>query len=97
MASHTSRMTRESAEIMAASGLSFLAGDDERLSRFVALSGLSLGHLREAAAKPGFLAGVMAYLASDESLLLRFAAESRIPPEQVSAACALLSGEAEGC
>jgi hypothetical protein len=39
----------------------------------------------------------MAYLASDESLLLRFAAESRIPPEQVSAACALLSGEAEGC
>jgi hypothetical protein len=89
-------MTRESAEIMAALALSFLAGDDERLSRFIALSGLDIGRLRTAAAEPGFLAGVMAYLASDESLLLQFAAEAGAPPEQVAAACALLAGDMEG-
>ena len=83
-------MNREIAEDMAVNGLSFLAADDERLSRFLAMSGLDPGHLRAAAAEPGFLAGVMAYLASDEPLLLQFAAEIGAAPEEVGAACALL-------
>jgi hypothetical protein len=77
---------------MAAAVLGFLAADAERLSRFLALSGLDPGHLRQAAAEPGFLPGVMAYLASDEPLLLEFAAASGERPETVAAACALLAG-----
>ncbi len=86
------RLNRQSAEDMAVAALGFFAADDERLSRFVALSGLDLGHLRAAAAQPGFLEGVMAYLASDEALLLQFAAEAGEKPEAVAAACSLLAG-----
>ena len=90
------RLSRENAEDMAAAALGFLASDAERLSRFLALSGLDPGHLRQAAAEPGFLPGVMAYLASDEPLLLQFAAESGERPETVAAACALLTGQTFG-
>lgn len=88
-------MNREVAEDMAIKGLAFLAGDDERLQRFLALSGLDPAHLRQAAAEPGFLAGVMAHLAADETLLLQFAAEIGAAPEEVGAGCALLAGP--GC
>lgn len=86
------KMNGEIAEDMAIKGLAFLAGDDERLSRFLALSGIDPAHLREAAAEPGFLAGVMAHLASDEGVLVQFAAEICAAPEEVGAACALLAG-----
>jgi len=85
-------MSREVAEDMAAAVLAFLAEDDERLSRFLSLSGLDAAHLRRAAAEPGFLPGVMAYLASDEPLLLQFAAATGRRPEEVAGACALLAG-----
>jgi hypothetical protein len=80
---------------MAAAALAFLAAEPERLSRFLALSGLDPVHLRQAAAEPGFLPGVMAHLSADEALLLQFAAEIGRPPEEVAAACALLAGEME--
>jgi hypothetical protein len=91
-APRTPKLNRETAEDMAIKGLGFLAADDERLSRFLALSGLDPSHLRAAAASPGFLAGVMAHLASDEALLMRFAADIGAAPEEVGAACALLAG-----
>jgi hypothetical protein len=37
--------------------------------------------LRAAAAEPGFLAAILDHLASDEKLLLAFAAEARQEPE----------------
>ena len=43
--------------------LAFLAEDEERLSRFLALSGLGPHNLREAAAQPTFLGAVLEYLA----------------------------------
>ncbi|MBB4198560.1 hypothetical protein CCR94_18680 [Rhodoblastus sphagnicola] len=88
-------MSLELAEDMAAEALGFLADDDERLSRFLALCGLDPAHLRQAAAEPGFLPGVMAYLASDEALLLQFAAQTQRRPEEVASACALLAGPQE--
>ena len=71
---------RDEAEKLAIAGLSYLAGDPERLSRFLALSGLDLGHLRSAAGQPGFLGGVMAFIAGDEKTLLDFAAGVRPRP-----------------
>jgi hypothetical protein len=90
------RLRREEAEAIAVAGLGFLAGDGERLSRFLGATGLDVGDLRAAAQDEGFLAGLMAYLASDESLLLDFAAASERPPEDIASAHLALNPEMEG-
>lgn len=74
------------AEDIAIQGLAFLAGDPERLARFLALTGLGPQNLRQAANEPGFLAAVLDYLASDESLLQVFAAHANLAPEIVAQA-----------
>ena len=76
---------------MAIAALGFVAADPERLSDFLALSGLDVAHLRAAARDDGFLAGLMAHLAADEKLLLAFAAEQGVAPEKVAAACQALN------
>jgi Protein of unknown function (DUF3572) len=82
----------DDAESIAIKGLSFLAGDPERLGRFLAMTGLGPENLREAAASPGFLGSVLAHLAEDESLLLAFAAEAGLRPEHVARAAERLRG-----
>lgn len=54
--------------------------EPERLSRFLALSGVELGDIRQAAQNPDFLAGLLNHLLQDESLLLTFTAEQEIDP-----------------
>jgi hypothetical protein len=85
------RLTREEAEVIALKALSFLAGDPQRFSRFLALSGVALGGLRRAAANPEFLAGLLNHLLEDESLLLSFTAEQEIDPRIPAVAAQLLS------
>ncbi len=82
---------RVSAEAVAVEALSFIAAEPERLSRFLSLSGLEVVNLRQAAAQQGFLAGVMAYLASDDALLLEFASDSGRAPEDIAGACQALN------
>ncbi len=82
----------DAAEAVAVEALGFLAGDSERLSRFVELSGIDPSGLRGAARQPGFLAGVLDHIASDDSLLVTFAANAGKSPEEVARACALLAG-----
>jgi hypothetical protein len=88
-------MDRARAEVMAAEALGFLAGSPERLMRFLDVSGLRPDTLRVAAGEPGFLAGLMDYLVSDEELLVAFAGEIGATPESVMRAKRLLSPEAE--
>jgi hypothetical protein len=73
----------------------FLAADSERLEGFAATSGLNAENLRAAAESPEFLAAVLDHLASDESLLLAFAANSGIDPADVQRARAVLSPRLE--
>jgi hypothetical protein len=80
------RMDREAAEALAVEALGFLASDGERIERFLSLSGLDPTRLRAAAAEPGFLAGVLDHLASDETLLVAFAANTGRAPESIEAA-----------
>ncbi|KAF0130776.1 MAG: hypothetical protein FD152_2103 [Xanthobacteraceae bacterium] len=75
--------SRSAAEAIAVSALAFLAGDDERLERFVALAGIDIGRIREIAGRPEFLTAVMDHLMSDEPLLLSFAAHEGVRPEDV--------------
>jgi hypothetical protein len=83
---------REAAEALAIQALNFLATEPERLGRFLALSGLGPESIRAAAAESGFLAGVLAHLAEDETLLVAFAAEAGVKPAEVDRARRLLAG-----
>jgi|SRR4051812_41805686 hypothetical protein len=83
---------REAAEALAIQALNFLATEPERLGRFLALSGLGPESIRAAAAESGFLAGVLAHLGEDETLLVAFAAEAGVKPAAVDRARRLLAG-----
>lgn len=80
------------AKDVAIQALVFIAADGERLGRFLALSGIDPASIRAAAQEPGFLAGVLDHLGGDESLLLAFAEERSIRPEQIAGARLLLAG-----
>jgi Protein of unknown function (DUF3572) len=86
---------RARAESLAVDVLMFLAGDEERLGRFLALSGLAPENLRSASQSPHFLAGLLDYLAGDESLLLAFSANAGIDAAEIMRAHLLLSPVAE--
>jgi hypothetical protein len=88
--------TEHDAEALAIEALTFLAGDGERLSRFLAITGLDPTSLRLAAAEPGFLAGVLDHILGDEALLLAFAANQQLEPEVISRARAQLDGGGDG-
>jgi hypothetical protein len=79
----TSEGREEAAAALAVAALSFLAGETERFERFLALTGLGPQSLRAAARDPSFLVGVLDHVASDEALLLAFAQENEIDPEDV--------------
>jgi hypothetical protein len=74
---------RHAAEALAVAALGFIAGEPERLGRFLAMTGIGPDSLRAAAREPQFLLGVLDHLAADEPLLLAFAAENSIPPNAV--------------
>jgi len=77
------RVTREEAENVALGAFSFITSDGERLSRFLAVSGLGPDTIRSAAASPGFFAGILDYIVSDEPLLIALAKELNTKPEHV--------------
>jgi hypothetical protein len=87
-----SEQVREAAEALAVQALSFIAQDGERLGRFLSLTGIGPGEIRSAAREPGFLAGVLEYLAGDERLLTEFAREAGHDPSTVDAARLALGG-----
>jgi uncharacterized protein DUF3572 len=76
-------VTRETAEMLAIQALSYIAQEPERLSRFLAVTGLEAQSLRDAAREPNFLLGVLDHLAGDERLLTEFAAQFELTPETV--------------
>jgi hypothetical protein len=77
---------------LAVEALAFLAADETRLERFLAVTGLGPHNLRRAAADPGFLVSVLDYLAGDERILVAFAAEKGLRPEDVMRAFEALRG-----
>ncbi len=94
MKSH-SKGPHEAAETVAIQALSYIAAEPERLGRFLALSGIGPAEIRAAAAQPGFLAGVLDYVVSDQDLMTGFAAESGHKPSTIDAARMALGGDWE--
>lgn len=88
-AMHTERpiaIDRQAAEELAVAALGFVAADPELLPRFLALTGIEAGHIRRAAAEPGFLAGVLEFVLAHEPTLAAFCAATGVEPARVPAA-----------
>jgi uncharacterized protein DUF3572 len=86
------KQQQEAACALAVTALSFIAGEPERLGRFLAATGIGPESIRDAAREPDFLLGVLDYLMSDEELLLAFANENSFDPEHVASARDILAG-----
>jgi hypothetical protein len=80
----------DAAEAVAIQGLAFLAEEPTRMQRFFLTSGLRPEDVRAQAGTPHLLCAVLEYLASDESLLLVFAASRKVAAESVGQAIAVL-------
>lgn len=77
---------REVAEIVAIQALSFIAGDGERLGRFLAETGIGPETLRASASDPHFLAGVLDFVLRDDATVSAFSESSGHHPTTISAA-----------
>lgn len=85
-------ITAESAEILALEGLGWLAGQEEGLGRFLAVSGLDPAGLREAAGAPGTGLAVLEFLLANEQLLVAFCETTGTNPQAIHAARHRLEG-----
>jgi len=87
-----SRSDISQAESVAAEAFAFLAAEPEYFSRFSAVTGLNIGDIAEISGTRGFLAAVLEYVVSDESLLLSFCENHGHLPEVVDRASVQLAG-----
>jgi Protein of unknown function (DUF3572) len=72
--------------------VTYLAGDDNRLQRFLEQSGIGAGELRDRLNDPAFLGFVLDFALQDEELVVAFAAENSISPEALMMARSKLPG-----
>jgi hypothetical protein len=87
-------MAQAAAEALAIQALTFIAADNERLGRFLAVTGIGPAEIRAAAREPRFLVGVLDYLGSDERLAAAFSAEAGFEAADIAKAHSALGGEA---
>jgi hypothetical protein len=85
-------MAKQAAEALAVQALTFIAADGERLGRFLAASGIGPAEIRAAAREPGFMLGVVEFLAGEEAMLTQFAAECGFAPDDILKAALVLGG-----
>jgi hypothetical protein len=78
-------VTEEGAETLALQALGWVAGDEGRFSRFLALTGLDGSTLRAEAGSRDTARAVLDFLLSDEPLLLDFCEMAQIPPKAIPA------------
>jgi Protein of unknown function (DUF3572) len=87
-----SGLTREQAEILAVSALSYLGETPELMQRFLSLSGIEASNIRQAAAEPHFFAGILKFFLAHEPSLMELCAARSLDPQDVSQALRLLPG-----
>jgi hypothetical protein len=83
-------LSPEDAQAVALKALAFIAGDEELLSRFVALTGCGADDIRQRIGDPAFLGGVLDFLLADEPTVLAFVDATEFAPETPMAARQLL-------
>lgn len=83
---------RETAETVALRALGWLAGDEDRMGAFLAISGVRPAEVRARAQEPEMMAAVLDFVLSEDGHVLAFAAAAGLAPEAVLAARAALPG-----
>ena len=74
------------AETIGVEALSFLASNPEVLQRFLDVTGMEAGQLREAASKPSFFVGLLDFILAHEPTVLDFAAAAALDPTEIGMA-----------
>lgn len=83
---HPATIDNRAAGDVAIAALGYIAADPVLLPRFLALTGIEASQIRNAAAEPGFLAGVLQFVLAHEPTLTAFCEASATEPARVSAA-----------
>lgn len=91
MRTRNAKLTLDDAETIALQGLTFLAGDPQRLVRFLSLTGLTPQDLKGFGRDASLQMALMDYLLGDESLLLVFTSHAGVAPEVIAPAYELLA------
>ena len=86
------KVDRDAAEAIALKALSFIARDEEIFTSFLQISGASPQSLKDGLSDRFFLAGVMAFLLSQEPLLIEFCQFEKLDPFLPGRAHAILAG-----
>ncbi|BBK41087.1 hypothetical protein STVA_11070 [Allostella vacuolata] len=90
--SRSGGMDRDGAEALALRALAWIAADEDRLMRFLALTGTGLDEIRGRIADPAFLGGILDCLLGDEAWVTGFADETGIDPQMPAVARRMLPG-----
>ncbi|HEX6119203.1 MAG TPA: DUF3572 family protein [Dongiaceae bacterium] len=83
-AKQTAKQALPDPHTLALQALAWLASDEERLVRFLNLSGMTPRGLRATATHPESLGAVLDYLLAWEPLLLSFSEEHGVAPEIIA-------------
>ena len=79
-------------ESLSIAALVWIASDAAMLRRFLDLTGIEASDIRTAAAEPGFLAGVLKFIAAHEPTLNAFAEAENVHPSAIMKAVRALPG-----
>jgi hypothetical protein len=77
------KLDRARAEEIGFAALLFVTGDPDRLTRFLAATGMDAADLKTSAGEPATLAALLSHVAEDDSTLLVFTASADCSPEEV--------------
>ncbi|MBL0371268.1 DUF3572 domain-containing protein [Rhizobium sp. KVB221] len=76
--------------------LTWLGSQPDLMGRFLALTGIDVSALRQAAQEPGFGGGLTGFLMNHEPTLMSFCADNDVTVEFVQSCHRLLTGPTEG-
>lgn len=79
-------------ESLSIAALVWIANDAAMMRRFLDLTGIEASQIRNAAAEPGFLAGVLKFIAAHEPTLNAFAEAENVHPSGIMKAIRALPG-----
>jgi hypothetical protein len=85
-------MHQELAQTIALQAITFICADEQRMNTLFSQSGLGLNELKSSISQPDFQAGILDFLLSFEDILLDFAAQHNMKPEDIVRARQALPG-----
>jgi Protein of unknown function (DUF3572) len=91
----TTSTSGANSSVIALNLIGFIVSSEDRLERFLSLTGFVEGDLRQRAAEPEFHAFVLEYAMQDEALILSFAENQNISPEVLVSAHQALLGHSD--